>query len=140
MKRIKDYFKDPSRLHDLSPLLLLILSDLIVWGIDKQLPVIVTDSVSDLNEDAALERVSSTHRQGRAFDISTRGWTRDSIDECIRVFSFKYRHYAALGMDGTPRLVYFHNAGTGEHLHFQIHRKYAMPLKFYASVETLEKL
>ena len=140
MNRIRDYFKDPSRIHDLSPILLLVLSDLIVWGIEKQIPITVTDSVTDLNEDSALQRVSSTHRQGRAFDISVRGWTTDNIEECIRVFGFKYRHIAATGIDGSPRLVYYHDAGTGAHLHFQINRRYAMPLKLYKTPDQLAKL
>lgn len=137
MNRIREYMKDHSRLHDLSPILLLVMADLIVWGIERGIPIMITDTVSDLNEDAALERVSSTHREGRAFDVSAKGWTTEQIEECVRSFSFKYRNIAALSKHGDPRLVYVHDAGTGKHLHFQINRKYAMGLKFYASPESL---
>lgn len=86
----------------------------------------LTDSLTTLEEDQALSRQSSTHREGRAFDVSTRGWVKENIDEAIRVFSFKYRHIAAIGADGEPKLIYFHDAGSGPHLHFQLHRKYAL--------------
>lgn len=110
----------------------LVLCDVILWARSKQLPIVISDAVSSIQEDQKLARVSSTHREGRAFDLSTRGWTKDQIDECIRVMGFKYRHMAALGQDGSPRLVYFHNAGTGDHLHFQVAKRFAMPLQKFA--------
>lgn len=126
MRVISTYFKDSSRLHSLSPVLLLIICDLIVWCEQKQLPCVLTDSLTTLQEDEALSRQSSTHREGRAFDVSTRGWTKENIDEVIRVFGFKFRQIAAVRNDGSPNLIYFHDAGTGPHLHFQVHRKYAL--------------
>lgn len=129
MSRIYDYAKDgvKERLLHLHPNALMILCDVIRWSIEKEINLVISDAVTTLQEDEALSRVSSTHRESRAFDISTRGWKKDQIDECVRIFSMKYRHMAAVGMDGHPRLVYFHNAGHGAHLHFQIHKKFALP-------------
>lgn len=126
--RVKDYAKPGvvDRLDWLCVEASMVLCDVILWARNKQLPVVISDAVTTLAEDEALKRVSSTHREGRAFDISTRGWAKDAVDECVRVFGFKYRHLAALGQDGNPRLVYFHNAGTGDHLHFQVAKRYAM--------------
>lgn len=130
MSRLYDYAKDgvKERLLHLHPNALMVLCDVIKWTIEKQIKAVITDCVTTEAEDLALNRVSSTHRESRAFDISTRGWTKDNIDECVRIFSLKYRHMAAVGTDGQPRLVYFHNAGTGDHLHFQIHKKFALPV------------
>lgn len=127
--RIFEYAKDEvkDRVMYLHPYALMVLCDVLKWTIEKQIKLVISDAVSTKDEDESLSRVSSTHRESRAFDISTRGWSKDNIDECIRIFSLKYRYLAAVGQDGNPRLVYFHNAGTGAHLHFQIHKKYALP-------------
>ncbi len=130
-QRLKDYAKPDvkDRLDWLCVEASLVLCDVVLWERGKQLPCVISDAVSSRSEDEALSRVSSTHREGRAFDISTRGWAKDAIDECVRVFGFKYRHLAAIGADGNPRLVYFHNAGTGDHLHFQVGKRFAMPVR-----------
>ena len=129
-QKVKDYAKPGvvDRLDFLCVEAFMVLCDVILWARSKQPPVVISDAVTTLEEDQKLARVSSTHREGRAFDISTRGWSKDLIDECVRVFGFKYRNIAALGQDGSPRLVYFHNAGTGDHLHFQVAKRFAMPL------------
>lgn len=129
-QKVKDYAKPEvkDRIDGLCVEAFLVLCDVILWAKSKQLRISITDAVTTLEEDEKLKRVSSTHREGRAFDLSTRGWSKDLIDECVRVFGFKYRNIAALGQDGSPRLVYFHNAGTGDHLHFQVAKRFAMPL------------
>ncbi len=114
------------RLEFLSIEATLVLCDVIMWAKQKQISCIITDAVTTLEEDTKLKRQSSTHREGRAFDISTKGWSRDLIDECIRVFSFKYRHLAAVLEDGSTKLVYYHDAGTGHHLHFQVAKRFAV--------------
>ncbi len=129
MKPIREYFKDPTRLSELSPMLLMVLADVIQWADQKQIPILITDTLSTIKEDIELARVSNTHCTGRAFDVSARGWTKDQLDEAIRIFSFKYNFLAAIGHDGSPRLVYLHDAGTGSHLHFQIHQRYAMKVQ-----------
>lgn len=104
----------------------MVLCDFLMWCNDKQITPVITDTVSTLDEDIALNRTSSTHRESRAFDISTKGWDRELISDCSRVFNAKYRYLAAIDSIGNPRLVYFHNAGTGEHLHFQVNKKFAI--------------
>ena len=51
-----------------------------VWthdlGISNNIPILFTDSVSSIAEDKVLNRVSSTHRDGRALDVSTRDGSR----------------------------------------------------------------
>ncbi len=102
------------------------MAELVQWALSKNLPVVITDTLTTLEEDEALNRVSDTHRTGRAFDISTRGWNRDDIDECVRIFFAKYRLVAATDDVGNPRPIYFHNSGSGDHLHCQVNRRYAL--------------
>lgn len=130
MKPLRDYAKPDvrERLEWLHPFTMLIMCDVIMWAVEKGLPAVISDAVTTLSEDTALNRQSSTHRDGRAFDMSTRGWKREHVEECVRVFSFKYRYLSAMGGQGQPVLVYFHNAGTGDHLHFQINKKYSLPV------------
>lgn len=134
MKRIFEYGKEDvkDRIMFLSPAIMLILSDLILYCEQNQLPCVISDAVTDLSEDQALNRVSSTHREGRAFDVSLHGWTRDQWNDCRRIFSAKYRHLAALDTSGEPNLIVVHDAGTGNHMHFQVHKKYAMMGKVFA--------
>lgn len=128
MRAANKYLKDSSvrSIDQLTPPALMVLCDVISWCIEKGVTPIITDTVSTLAEDMELNRVSSTHRESRAFDLSTRGWDREIVAECVRVFNMKYRYLAALDSIGNPKLVYFHNAGHGEHLHFQVHRRYAV--------------
>lgn len=139
---IKEYAKEEikSRLDYLSPAAFMILCDVIIWSIQRQINLVISDAVSDLSEDMALNRVSSTHREGRAFDISTRDWKKDDVDDCISFFAAKYRYIAAVGDDNEPRLCVFHNAGTGDHIHFQVHKRYAMPLKQFNSIDAIKKM
>lgn len=127
---IEEYAKPEikPRLKYLSPAAFLVLCDFIMWCVEKRITPTISGAVSDLDEDQALERVSATHREGRAFDVSVKGWTKEQIDDCVITFSQRWRHLAAIGEDGNPKLVYLHDAGTGFHLHFQVHRRYAMPL------------
>ena len=91
------------------------------------MPCVVTDAVTTIEEDQALKRVSSTHREARAFDISSRGWSDLQKNAFMQEFSHKYAGLGALSAkDGQPKLVYLHDAGTGEHFHFQVARKYAV--------------
>jgi hypothetical protein len=140
-KKVSDYAKPDvkDRVEWLCVEATLVLADVILWARAKRLPVVISDAVTTLSEDQALKRTSSTHREGRAFDISTRGWDKESIDECVRVFGFKYRSIAALGQDGSPRLVYFHNAGTGDHLHFQVAKRFSMPLQNFDRLQVATK-
>lgn len=82
--------------------------------------MIVTDLISTEGEDAALKRVSPSHRQGRAADLRTYHLDPIFIKELITHFSKKYEHWAAISKrDLKPRLVVYHE-GSGLHFHVQI--------------------
>ncbi len=114
---------DKTRSFYLSGQCIEIMNDMAEWAQDRKLPFVVTATVSTSEEDGCLSRVSSTHRTGRAFDLSIHGWLELPIQEFVKEFSAKYLHVAALGgKTGEPELVVRHNNGNGDHLHIQIAR------------------
>lgn len=118
----------PDRWRYLSPAALMILCDFILYCELYGLDCTVTDTVSTQDEDDELKRLSATHRTGRAFDASLRKWTSAQAEGCALYFSEKYKTYAAVDPNGNRKLVKIHDAGTGQHLHFQVHTKYAEPV------------
>lgn len=110
----------------LHPLTLMILCDAVYWARVRGLPANIAETVTTPSEDKALNRVSDSHAQGRAFDLSTRGWDEDSIAKFIEEFNRRYGSLAAIGGSGNPALIVRHDTGHGDHFHFQINRKYAV--------------
>lgn len=128
MKSLIEYAKPEikDRLIYLTPMAMQFLADFVQWALDKNLPVVITEAVTTKAEDEALNRVSDSHETGRAFDISSKGWTRDEIDDCVRVFFAKYRLIGATDAVGSPRPIIHHDSGHGAHFHCQVNRRYAL--------------
>jgi len=110
----------------LHPLALMILCDAVHWARVRNLPANIAETVTTPSEDKALNRVSDSHAQGRAFDLSTRGWDEESIAKFIEEFNRRYGSLAAIGSSGNPALIVRHDTGRGDHFHIQINRKYAV--------------
>jgi hypothetical protein len=129
-KSISTYFKNETirdRFFALHPVCGMILMDLLVWLWSRRVYGVCTETVSTMLEDEALKRVSSSHREGRAFDISTRGWPDGLALEAIEYLVSKHGHLGAISRgSGKPTLVVHHDAGTGPHLHVQINKQYAV--------------
>ncbi len=117
-------FKDNEtamRAHYLSSQIIEIMNDMADWAKTHWLPFEVTSTVSTSEEDGCLSRVSSTHRTGRAFDLSIHGWVEPAISEFSKTFNSKYLHLAAVGSkSGESELIVRHNNGNGDHIHVQI--------------------
>ena len=117
----KDYFLTLT----MHPLAVMILGYAAFTAEQMGVPFTVTSTVSDLKEDQKLGRVSSSHRTGRAFDLSIYGWTTDDIDNFKIELESKFGAYGAISKrDGSRRLVVVHN-GTAPHIHVQISAEYA---------------
>lgn len=131
MKRdIRSYCKageaeDIIRMH---PITVMILAAAIVWAEERGLPVSVTETLSAKAEDVALRRVSRTHLEGRAFDISMRGWNPEAQKAIVENLDASFAKYGAVNQGGELALCRVHDAGTGLHLHVQIHSCYALPV------------
>ena len=77
----------------------------------------------------ASGRVSSTHREGRAFDASVRGWKEEDIETFLAHFNKKWANIGTAPRGKEPKAVIYHATKNkdGEivspgHLHFQIRR------------------
>lgn len=126
---IRSAFKTPlirDRSLFLHPLALMILCDAVHWARVRGLPANIAETVTTAAEDKSLNRVSDSHAQGRAFDLSTRGWDEDSIARFIEEFTRRYGALAAIGGSGNPALIVRHDTGRGDHFHIQINKKYAI--------------
>lgn len=84
---------------------------------------VITDIISNEAEDRKYGRVSSSHREGRAFDFRVHGLTRDFLDAFEKRFEHIYKTKAAISKEsGTPQLIVIHDNGNGNHGHVQIRR------------------
>ena len=103
------------------PVLLYIFADINLYASENNYPTIEITRVVD--EKIEGVSVSTTHEEGRAIDISVKGFTRQQIDHLVELFNNKYAEdYGAISYsDGKPRLMVFHK-GTGWHIHIQIRR------------------
>ncbi len=120
-----------TRVRDRAPLLheaaIEIMYDMSTWAEKHGLPFVVTETVSTLNEDQALKRVSATHREARAFDVSVKGWSDDESAIFVAEFNACYAHKAAVSpSSGKPQLVVRHSNGHGDHFHVQLSRVFAI--------------
>ena len=114
-------FKEEEKMLELAiihPILLFVFSDFNFYCYERNLPVVVTSAVRH-NIDGVS--VSNTHLEGRALDISVKGWSHGDINEAKDHFNEKYKQFAAISAsDYKPRLLVYHDVGLGEHLHMQI--------------------
>lgn len=120
--------KDKIRYLYLHPAILLVLFDMKFYCYQEGMRFNVTSTVTTLEEDNKVHRKSSTHRTGRAFDLSLRGWSELEIKDFINYFNEKYKHIAAYSqLSGRNNLIIRHNSGYGDHLHVQINAKFKLP-------------
>lgn len=97
------------------------------WCLLKGWPFVVTDTVSTEEEDRALNRISDTHRTGRAFDVSVHSWTEKMIEEFSEHFEAEWGRMGAIAAsNGQPHLIVHHDAGEGDHMHVQLSRVFAI--------------
>jgi hypothetical protein len=108
------------------------------FATSRRLPILITSIIRPKIEGLS---VSDTHAQGRAFDVSVRGWTVDDLDdlliECNRVHAPRMGAFSAT--DGLSRAVVYEYGqgvcmvptrapeyckmnGAVPHLHFQVRR------------------
>jgi hypothetical protein len=91
--------------------------------LNYKIDLCITATLSTLAEDQALNRVSSSHREGRAFDVSIRTWNPTILRTFLEFFNAKYSHLGAVSKsDGIRRFIVHKPHGTGPHLHVQVGR------------------
>jgi hypothetical protein len=123
--RFKDNYIQ-KRWPEVHPILREIAQGMDQWlhGHDKT-HLMISDSVTTLAIDTKYKRVSSSHRDGRAFDIDVtpegeKAWSKDKTFQFMSYFGEAFRKYGAKGKDGVRRFLVHHDSGRGVHFHVQI--------------------
>ena len=123
-------FKTPeveNRFKDMADLAQRIALDMDLWTKEKyNIEITLTATTSTTAEDKELSRVSSTHRDRRAFDVRTGDLPDEVVAELCAVFRKKYGRFGAVS-SAIPSLIIYKPHGTGPHLHVQLSRKYSLP-------------
>src|SRR3982750_3736160 len=99
-------FKDgvsKERFQYIHPLAAAIAAQMNQWALTRELPFVITSTVSTFQEDRALGRQSSTHRTARAFDISIHGWRESDIDEFTKFFEEIHGRFGAVSVSDNVR-------------------------------------
>lgn len=124
--KTEEVYKRSKHLH---PIALAILMEMFLYCYERDLEFVVTSTVSTLEEDKELSRISSTHRSGRAFDIrKPDSWNYWDVQKFKNLFNEKYKHYGAVDKYGKSHLIVDIPHGTGPHFHVQINRIYSLDL------------
>lgn len=113
--------KEEKEFPRIVPSLKLIVEDIESYVTKAGYDFVISDVMSEVSEDRALRRVSSSHREGRAVDVRTSSWPKDFLDKLESHFEEKYKGMAALSkVTGKPNLILYHNVGFGNHIHIQV--------------------
>jgi uncharacterized protein YcbK (DUF882 family) len=112
--------KDYELLSRVEPTLLKVFADIVSYCYQKRIPVQITQAIAEPIQGVSK---STTHREGRAIDISVRGWDVDEIDDVVKEFNDKYGavYGTAPTAQDKPRVMVYHH-GTAWHIHVQIRR------------------
>lgn len=122
--------KDKMLFSLLHPALIMIYADMYLYAKEKyNVELVITDTISTPDQDAALGRVSTSHQEGRAIDIRTK-YPNDALsvydvqELCNYINTrWQYKKYHYVSRSGVNRLAYYHTH-RGEHIHLAIHQRY----------------
>lgn len=123
---MKQYFEIKSDvvLEDimfLHPALLIMLSHALMFCSQYDIKCKVTSIIADRDD---VRPSSKTHSDGRAVDISVKGWSKFHIKEFINYMEENFSDIAAISAsDKKPRPAVYHNVGWGDHIHLQVRPK-----------------
>ena len=124
-KNFKDdeVFRRFNFLHDMVKA---IIDDSVSWFERRGFVMVVTETVSTYEEDKRLGRVSSSHLEGRAFDIRTRTIPYSVLKEYIKYLNDNYGKLGAISHQSRKvTLVVDKSQGKNPHLHIQLNTIYS---------------
>lgn len=109
-------FRDIQEMH---PALWILFSATILYCKEYKLPCKITSLKSDRE---GVRAKSTTHEEGRAFDLSVSGWTEMHVHRFVFLMNSDYREIAAISAsDLEPRAAVYHEYdGQGSHIHLQV--------------------
>ena len=85
---------------------------------------IITETFTTQEEDVLMNRVSSTHREGRAFDFRVIDWNGEQIDAMLKYLTDKYNDIGAVTSSGERVVALYHDNGHGPHFHIQLDKTF----------------
>lgn len=113
--------KEKVEFDKLKPTLKFILLDMASYFNANGHDFVITDVLSEVQEDKKLKRISASHREGRAADVRVRGIPEDFLKTFEEKFERIYMNEAAISLKTKePNLIVRHNIGSGDHLHIQV--------------------
>jgi len=118
--------KDKEMFTMLHPVLIMIFADMAYYAQSRyNIDLVVTETITNLEDDQALSRVSPSHREGRALDIRTKDIDVYIVQDLINYINNKkeYERFKYLSNGGVKRLAYYH-IGNAEHIHLAIHSQF----------------
>ena len=123
IKQFFKYEKDAKNFDNMTSSLRVVFFDVKRYCEENGLEFLITSFISTVEEDEELQRISLSHRQGRAFDISIKNWPTVEQDKFIDYYNNKspLRKLGAYSIaDNKQRLTVIHNSGFGWHIHVQV--------------------
>lgn len=109
----------------MSPKLMLMWAFINNWCADRNLDFRVTSMIRSPEYDKQLGAASTTHQEGRAFDMSLRGFSYQDVQDLIDVVAKNFSNIGAISRSsGTSRPIVVHknHDGAGTHAHLQVRR------------------
>jgi hypothetical protein len=104
----------------LQPATLFLLSQVVLWCSAHKLSCVITSFISDREN---VKAKTMTHSEGRAFDLSIKGWTKFDIARFVFHFNTKYKDIAAIAAsDNQPKAVVYGDKNHRDHMHMQVKR------------------
>lgn len=83
--------------------------------------LVITDLLEENGEGERLNRVSTSHKEGRACDLRVYNLPKAFINKVIELYNEKYKEISAISStSGKPTLIVYHDNGNGIHFHIQI--------------------
>jgi len=131
-RELKDYIhfkheRDEELVEEMNALIAIVMFQMALWCNVRSIPFVVTSTISTEEIDTILGRISTSHRDRRAFDLRSKVFTREQKAEFMRVFNEKFKDIASISLsDFQPRLVVLHGEDEEEHFHVAIHSQFAI--------------
>jgi len=108
---------DLNDFKEMSPALLILFTHTVLYCHEYGIPLSITSIKSDRD---GIESASTTHEEGRAIDISVKGWSTLHIERFVYLTNLHYADIAAISAsDYKPRAAVYHE-GTAYHIHLQV--------------------
>lgn len=116
--------KEREEFSQISPRLQYILEDMSRWVAAHGYRFVITDLLSDAYDDLRLGRVSASHSEGRAADVSIKGWPPDFQKKFELFFESAFNNDGAYSKRTREiNLIEIHDNGNGAHAHIQVRPK-----------------